>query len=327
MRALVTGATGCVGANIVAALLDQGYAVRALRRATSRLDALDDLAPTYVVGDVLDPESLCIAMRGCDIVFHAAAISQYWRNTLSLLYAANVIGTRNVLRCARAEGVARVVLTSSVAVFGVPSADGELLNETSSYAWSPGRFHYAHSKLLAEAEAQRAVAAGDDVVIVNPATVLGGRDINFVGGEILRSAQRGFFRFAPPGSMGVVSADAVGVGHVLAAERGRTGERYLLNGENITHFELLRLVAEITGAPAPLGILPRQLLQVLATIAWRTSSTLGLLHPAFLTQMDLSARDMVFDGSKAHQEIGFPRVAARTAVEEAWNWYRRNGFL
>ncbi|MCD6344872.1 MAG: SDR family NAD(P)-dependent oxidoreductase, partial [Anaerolineae bacterium] len=137
MRALVTGATGCVGANIVEALLEQGHTVRALQRSTSRLDALAGLAPEMVVGDVLDYDSLLAAMAGCDWVFHAAGISQYWRNKAELIYRVNVEGTRNVLRAALAQGVRRVIYTSSVGALGVPTRSGQHLDWTATFQPPP----------------------------------------------------------------------------------------------------------------------------------------------------------------------------------------------
>ncbi|HDQ35176.1 MAG TPA: NAD-dependent epimerase/dehydratase family protein [Chloroflexi bacterium] len=327
LRVLVTGATGCVGANIVEALLDNGYTVRALRRASSRLDALTGLEPAFVVGDVTDYDSLAAAMAGCQLVFHAAAISQYWRNSRELLYRVNVEGTRNVLRAAQSQGVERVIFTSSVAVLGVPTRPGQQLDETASFNLSPRRFPYGHSKVLAEAEVQRAVAAGLDAVIVNPVSVIGQRDVYFVGGEILRMATQGRLRVAPPGGMGVVSARAVGLGHLLAAERGVTGERYLLNGENLSHRALLEIVAEVTGARPPQWVAPRPLMGIAAALVdvWNRLRRRPPLVEG--NQLRLSAREMYFDGSKARQELDFAPIPARAAVEEAWRWYRQQGML
>lgn len=327
VRALVTGATGCVGANVVEVLLARGYTVRALRRRTSRLDALRGLDVDLCVGDVRDPASLRSAMSSCDLVFHAAAISQYWRNGPSLLYVVNVTGTRRVLAAALDCGVERVVLTSSVAALGLPRKGHPVLDETAGFNTMPGRFHYGHSKLLAEAEAARAVDAGLDVVCVNPSTVIGRRDINFVGGELLRAVQRGWFVAVPPGGMGVVSASAVGVGHVLAAERGRAGERYILNGENIKHRALVELVAAIVGGSPPLVELPATPMMLVAALARLGCRSLGLPVPGVVTQVDMSARNMYYDGSKAEQELDAPRSDAASAVREAWNWYRAEGLL
>ena len=326
-RALVTGATGCVGANIVEALFARGYDVRALRRTTSRLDALAGLDPEYATGDVLDEASLSAAMAGCDLVFHAAAVSQYWRNKPEAIYATNVEGTRNVLRAARAQGMQRVVFTSSVAVLGVPTERGQRLDETSVFNLRPAQFHYGHSKVLAEAEVQRAVADGLDVVIVNPVSVIGQRDIYFVGGEILRTAKRGLLIGAPPGGMGIVSAKATGEGHVLAAERGRTGERYILNGENVSHRALMAFAAEVTGGRAPWFTIPRVLMTPFATLVDLLNRVRRAVPLVDASQLHLSARDMYFDGSKAERELGFIGGSAQAAVAEAWAWYREQGLL
>jgi dihydroflavonol-4-reductase len=326
-RALVTGATGCVGANIVEALSARGYDVRALRRATSKLDALLGLDPEYATGDVLDEASLSAAMNGCALVFHVAAVSQYWRSRPEEIYAVNVDGTRNVLRAARAQGVQRVIFTSSAAVLGVPTRRGQWLDESAVFNLRPAQFHYGHSKVLAEAEVQRAVAEGLDVVIVNPVSVIGQRDIYFVGGEILRTAKRGLLIGAPPGGMGIVSAKATGVGHVLAAERGRTGEHYILNGENISHRALMTLAAEATGGRAPWFTIPRVLMSPFATLVdlWNHIRRAQPLIDG--SQLHLSARDMYFDGSKAERELGFAGGSAQASVAEAWAWYSEHGLL
>lgn len=326
-HALVTGATGCVGANIVEALLGRGYTVRALRRASSKLDALAGLDPDYATGDVMDEASLSAAMAGCELVFHAAAVSQYWRNKPEAIYAANVGGTRNVLRAALAQGVQRVVFTSSVAVLGVPTRRGQWLDESAVFNLRPAQFHYGHSKVLAEAEVQRAVAEGLDVVIVNPVSVIGQRDVHFVGGEILRTAKRGLLVAAPPGGMGIVAAKATGEGHVLAAERGRTGERYILNGENISHRALMTLAAEVTGAHAPWITIPRALMTPLAALVDLLNRVRRAAPLVDGSQLHLSARDMYFDGGKAERELGFVHGSARASVVEAWEWYREHGLL
>ncbi len=326
MRALVTGATGCVGANIVEALLAQGHEVRALRRRSSRLEALDGLTPEFVMGDVNDYSSLEAAMRGCDWVFHAAAISQYWRNKPEQIFRVNVDGTRNVLRAAQACGVRRVIFTSSAGALGVPERPGELIDETHPFNQPPARFPYGYSKLLAEQEVQAAVAAGLDVVIVNPVSVIGQRDVYFVGGEIIRQARRGRLLAVPPGGTSFVSARAVGLGHVLAAERGLSGERYLLAGDNVTFLELGRVVAEVIGGKPPRYVIPPRwsepLARALDALA-RVGISLGLEG----NQLRLSALPLYFDGRKAQRELGFPHVPLRDAVVEAWTWYREHGLL
>ena len=327
MRILVTGATGCVGANVVEALLERGHEVRAMQRSTSRLDALDGLAPEMVVGDVLDLDSLRAAMTGCDWVIHAAAISQYWRNGADLIYRVNVEGTRNALRAAQEAGVQRLVYTSSAAALGLPPTPGAVLDETSTFNLPPEHFPYGHSKVLAEAAVQEAVRNGLDAVIVNPVPVIGQRDIGFVGGEFLRAARQGKAVVAPPGGSGVVSARAVGRGHVLAAERGRTGERYLLNGENLRFRDLMATVADVVGARPPWFVIPRPAMRLFAAavgVANRVHNGPPLIDEV---QARLSAHKIYFDGGKAKRELGFPHVPARAAVEEAWTWYRNHDML
>lgn len=326
-RALVTGATGCVGANIVEALQKRGYAVRALRRETSSLAALVGLDPELAIGDVLDAPALRAAMDGCEVVFHAAAISQYWRNSPETIYTINVTGTHNVLQAARESGVRRVVFTSSVGALGIPLKRGALLDETATFNLPPARFPYGHSKALAEVEVQRAVAEGLDVVIVNPATVIGQRDIGFVGGEFLRAAQQGKAFAAPPGGVGVISASAVGRGHVLALERGRRGERYILSGENILYRELMAVVADIVGARRPWFVIPRPALEIAALAAQGAGRFRRAAPLVDANQMRLSVRRLYFDTSKAERELGLLSVPARRGVEEAWAWYQAQGLL
>ena len=316
-----------MGANIVEALAARGYAVRALRRASSKVDALAGLDPEYAIGDVLDEASLRAAMAGCALVFHAAAVAQYWRSGPEAIYAANVEGTRNVLRAALAQGVRRVVFTSSVAALGVPTRRGQWLDESAAFNLRPAQFHYGHSKVLAEADVQRAVAEGLDVVIVNPVSVIGQRDDHFVGGEILRTAKRGLFVAAPPGGMGVVSARATGEGHVLAAERGVTGERYILNGENVSHRALMTLAAEATGGRAPWMTIPRGLMAPLAALVDLLNHVRRATPLVDGRQLHLSMRNMYFDGSKAERELSFTGGSARESVLEAWAWYREHKLL
>jgi len=326
MRALVTGATGCVGANIVEALLERGYQVRALRRQSSRLDALEGLKPELVIGDVNDYASLEAAMQGCDWVFHAAAISQYWRNKKETIFKVNVEGTQNVLRAARACGVRRVIYTSSAGALGVPERPGELIDETHPFNQPPERFPYGYSKVLAEQEVQAAIAAGLDAVIVNPVGVIGQRDVYFVGGEILRQASRGRLIVVPPGGTNFVSARAVGLGHVLAAERGLCGERYILAGDNATYLELGHLVAEVVGCKPPRYVLPARAIGPVAAVL-DALKRVGLSPGIEGDQLRLGAFPLYFEGSKAERELGFPHVPLRAAIEEAWTWYRAHHWL
>ena len=324
--ALVTGATGCVGANVVAALLARGYDVRAMRRATSPLDALDGLEPELVVADVLDPASLVVAMRGCALVFHVAAVSDYWRTPAERIYRVNVAGTRYVLAAALETGVERLVYTSSIGALGVPPP-GHLLDESAAFNLPPRRFSYGHSKHLAEQAVQKAVARGLDAIIVNPTGVIGARDVHFIGGSILREVQRGLSWFAPPGGLNWVDAETVGLGHVLAAERGRTGERYILGGENVSHRAAMEIVAEVVGGRSPLLTLPRPLMSAVALLT-DGFNTVWPGAPLFSgEQVRLSGAEIYCDWSKARQELELPGTPFRTGVERAYAWYQAHGYL
>lgn len=327
MRALVTGATGCVGANVVEAAIDAGYEVRAMQRPTSSLGALDGLDVTMVTADLLEVDSLNGAVAGCDLVFHCAGIAQYWRNHAQRIYTVNVIGTRNLLQAALDAGVDRVVFTSSVAALGLPDQPGDLLDETACFDVAPGRFHYGYSKYLSEQQVHWAIGQGLDAVIVNPATVIGQRDIHFVGGELLRAAFRGWTIVAPPGGMGIVDARSVGIGHVLAAESGSTGERYILNGENISHYHLMTLIAEIVGKGRPVAVLPQPLVDVFTVVLRGYEWLGGTQLPVSSRQWALSACALYFDGTKAKQDLGFESACVREAIESAWQWYQAHGLL
>jgi dihydroflavonol-4-reductase len=324
--ALVTGATGCVGANVVAALLERGYDVRAMRRATSSLDALDGLDPELVVGDIMDGASLAAAMQGCALVFHVAAVSDHWRTSAERVYQINVEGTRNVLAAALEAGIERLVYTSSIGALGLPQA-GCLLDESATFNLPPRRFPYGHSKHLAEQAVQEAAARGLDAVIVNPAGVIGARDIHFIGGSVLREVQRGLSWFAPPGGLNWVDAETLGLGHVLAAERGRTEQRYILGGENISHRAAIEVVAEVVSGRRPVLTLPRPVMGLVAPLA-DGFNALWPGTPRFNGQQArLSSAEIYCDCRKAHEELGLPNTPFRTAVERAYAWYRAHSYL
>jgi len=327
MRALITGATGCVGANIAEALLASGYDVRALRRPSSQPAALEGLDVEFATGDVLDPASLTAATRDCALVFHTAAVSRYWRSDRESLYRVNVEGTRNLLAAAMAAGVQRVVCTSSIAALGVPRSAGALLDETCTFNVSPHRFPYGHSKYLADREVDAAVQRGLDAVIVNPTSVIGQRDVNFVGGELLRMTVQAWFVLTPCGGMGVIGAKEAGVGHVLAAERGSRGERYILSGQNIRHLDLIRLVAEVTGGKRPLGVVPKPLALSFAVLLRGLDRVRLNPFPLDPSQLDVGSSEIFADTTKARAALGFVGSPARVAVEEAWQWYRSHNLL
>ncbi len=326
MKVLVTGATGFVGSNVAAALAARGDRVRVLRRTTSRLDALEGVPVEYVVGDILDPDSLAAAMQGCRLVFHVAATSQYWRSSKETIYRVNVDGTRNVVRAALAAGVERMVHTSSVAALGYPPR-GALADESQVFPQSLSWWAYGHSKYLAELEVQKGVAQGLPAVIVNPTIVLGPRDVNFISGSLIRASVKGQLRVVPPGGSNMVHVADVVAGQLAAAERGRIGERYILGGENLSHREAATIVAEVTGGPRPLLVLPYWSLSPLAWLvdALNTFSR----RPPLVTgeQIRLGGETFYVDSSKAVRELGLPQTPFRQAAADAYAWYREHRLL
>ncbi|MEZ4770753.1 MAG: NAD-dependent epimerase/dehydratase family protein [Caldilineales bacterium] len=263
MLALVTGATGFVGANVVEALNLAGWQVRALHRSSSSLAALRGLAYEPAIGDVTDVESLRSAMTGCDAVFHVAGVTaDYWDQDVERLQAVNVGGTRNVVEAALAAGVDRLVHTSSQAALGFPDG-AQPMNESHSYNLPPAAYPYGYSKHLAELEVERAVGRGLHAVIVNPTVVLGPRDVTLTNSQIILEVQRGRVPLVPPGGINVVDATDLGRGHLLALQRGQPGQRYLLAGHNISNLDLTRRIADVLAVRPPRGTIPRSLIRPL----------------------------------------------------------------
>jgi dihydroflavonol-4-reductase len=326
MKALVTGATGFVGSNIAAALAARGDHVRVLRRATSRLDALEGVPVEYVVGDILDPDSLMAAMQDRELVFHVAAMSQYWRSNKDTVYRVNVEGTHNVMHAALAAKVQRVVHTSSVAALGYPPR-GTIADESQIFPPELSWWPYGHSKYMAELEVGKAVERGLPAVIVNPTIVIGPKDVNFISGSLIRASVKGQLRVVPPGGSNIVHVDDVVAGHLAAARLGRVGERYILGGENLSHWEAAETIASVTGGARPRLVLPHWPLPPLA----RFIDAFNALNPqpplVAGEQILLGGETFYVNNSKAVHELGLPQTPFRQAVADAYTWYREHGLL
>lgn len=322
--ALVTGATGFIGSALCRALLDRGYKVRALHRASSSLVALQDLPVERSVGDILNPESLTPAMRGIDLVFHTATQSAYVRRP-EIVLETTVDGTRNILLAAIESGVRRVVYTSSIAAMGAPP-EGELLTEQHTFNLPPKRFLYGYAKRQAEIEVLKLAARGLDVVIVNPTIALGPGDVNVISGLLVTEAARGWGFFWLEGGMNTVHIDDVVAGHLAAADKGRTGDRYILGGENLTIREVFTTVNEIVGRRPPWLKIPSQLIGPLARAIDLLSPLLNLSINS--GQLLLGQHYPYCDLSKAQRELGLSDPKSfRQAVQDAYDWYREHGFL
>ncbi|HEU0190996.1 MAG TPA: NAD-dependent epimerase/dehydratase family protein [Mycobacterium sp.] len=328
MLAFVTGGTGLVGSNLVAGLLGQGVDVRVLSQPGVSTSALDGLEYQTHIGDILDDvDALAAAMTGCAWVFHVAAISDYWRyRGQQQLYRTNVEGTRNMLAAALRAGVQRFVLTSSIGALGVP-APGHHLTEADEFNLRPRRFPYGYSKYLAEGELRRAVAAGLPAVAVNPSVVIGPRDVNQINSAMFIEAERGRLRIAPPGGTNFVAVADVVAGHIAAAQGGRIGERYILAGENLSFRDAFGAVCAMVGRPPPKVMLPRWVIPVASGAVAAVAAVVGPRLPIDAKQMRLSSLGIYADGGKARRELGVPLTPFRTAIGDAYAWYREHGYL
>jgi dihydroflavonol-4-reductase len=321
MRVLVTGSTGFVGGALCRALLAQGHQVRAFHRPGSALRLLEGLPVEHALGDLTQPETLLPAMQGIEVVFHAAA-QLGGKGPLAQFLAVTAQGTRALLQAAQAAGVRRVVHTSSVAALGVPEVGPVkgvgLLDELHTWNYPPERWRYGYAKYQAELEVQRAVAMGMDVVIVNPSIVFGPGDIYRAQSSLVVVQARHPIPVSLPGGSNVVHLDDVVAGHLAALERGRTGERYILGGENLSHTALLRLAADVTGTRAARVVLPVWTAKLLAHLQ-------PVLHlPIGADELGLAGYQFYYDTGKARRELGLAApVPARRALQDAYDWFKR----
>jgi dihydroflavonol-4-reductase len=325
MKALVTGGTGFLGANLAKGLLAQGWSVRILRRKTSPLAAVKDLPVEHALGDITDPASLPAAMQGIDVVFNVAAISQYWRSTPNSIYKVNVGGAQNVFDAAARSGVQRVVHTSSAAAVGI--IRGRSATEDDPFNQPPDRFPYGHSKWLSEQIVYERVQAGQDIVMVNPAGIIGARDINWISGSILREAKRGHIPVIPQGGVNFVAVQDVVAGHIAAVEKGRAGERYILGGENLTNRQTTLMACEIVGVKPPRITQPRWTIPIAGWVLDMITKIVGPRLPLSGEQMRLTAEYIFFDSSKAQRELGLPHTPVRQALQECYDWYVEHRYL
>jgi dihydroflavonol-4-reductase len=303
-----------------------GHGVRVLHRASSKRDALAGVTYSSAIGDILDTDSLRRACEGCDWVFHVAAVADYWRADHAKMFDANVRGTQLVLAAAREVGVKRVVFTSSAAAVGL-RADGTPSDERDAFNLPPDHFPYGYSKALAERVVGEAVAAGQDVVTVNPVVILGPGDINQISGDfVIKIKKLGWQIPVPPGGVAVTDVRDVARWHIAAAERGTTGERYILGSENYAYHYWFALIADVIGAPRPSFPLPSAIIPIAATVI-DAARAAGLKLPVDADQTRLGGRKLYFDHSKAWATLGAPRIAMRQSVQDTYDWYRATGVL
>ena len=328
MRALVTGATGFVGGNLVRALLHEDVEVRALVRSEGHHPALDGLRVERMPGDIGDPESLRAAATGCDVVSHVAALTTLWDRDRRKHHQANVVGTRNVLAAAEAAGVERVVHTSTWVVVGRP-APGALATEDTPPSIADLRGAYRRTKWLAEQAVHAAVARGQDVVIASPTVPIGPWDVKPTPtGRIVLDFIRGRIPVAVGVHLNLIDVDDVAQGHIGAWRHGRRGERYLLGNWNTTLPEVLSALSEITGrrpprlrAPAALMLAAAHMDAVLEGMILRRQPYLPL------EAARLARHRMAADCTKAISELGLPQSSVARALERSVRWFTDHGYV
>jgi dihydroflavonol-4-reductase len=325
VTALITGGTGFIGAHIARVLIEQGHTARVLRRESSPLTALEGLTVEHAIGDVTDSASLDKAMIGCQWVFHVAAVADYWRADKTRLYDVNVGGTRKVLESAQRAGVQRVVFTSSGMAVGV-RADGQPADETVPFNFDPKFSPYAHSKFLAEQEVDKAVAAGQQVVTLCPAVVIGPGDINQISGSLVIELARGGVPVIPPGSITLVDVRDVALAHVVAAQVGRSGEKYLLGSYNLSWQTMTKTTAKVIGVRSPWFVVPRLLVSPIA-ITVGLLRRIGVRMAMDSAQIRMSARDIQFDCHKAWRELGEPQIGLEQSLRDTYDWYVAHGVI
>ncbi len=327
MRALVTGATGFVGAALARTLCAAGWQVRVLVRADSDRRNLRTLSVEPVVGDLTDASSLERAVEHCDAVFHAAADYRLWVPQPEQMYRANVEGTQNLLEEADCAGVLRIVYTSSVATIGLPP-DGGLGTEATPVGLPDMVGHYKRSKFLAERKALEAAERGVPVVIVNPAAPVGPRDIKPTPtGQVILDAALGRTPAYVDTGLNVVHVDDVAMGHVLAYHHGRLGERYILGGQNLPLREILIEVTRLAGRRRPLLRLPHGVVLPIAYAAELLAKLTGKPTRVTVDSVRMARKYMYFSSEKAVRELGYRFRPATLAFEDALKWFREEGYL
>ncbi len=327
MLAFVTGATGFLGSHVARVLAAQGAELRLLVRSTSDLRNVADLNADRVIGDLRDPASIEKALTGCDALFHVAADYRLWVRDPEQMYRSNVEGTRSLIQAARKQGVRRIVYTSSVATMGFGS-NGTLADEDSPVSLADMIGPYKRSKFMAEQVAFEAARAGVDVVMVNPTTPIGERDLKPTptGRIVVDFLKRKFPAYVDTG-LNLVDATECARGHVQAFEKGRAGERYILGGENLTLKQILDRLSAITKLPSPTVKLP----YVFALAAGVVDETvtgriLGKEPRATIDAVRMGRKKMFITSAKAEKELGWRSVPVDRALQRSVDWFHANGY-
>ncbi len=324
---LVTGASGFIGSSIVRKLIDQGRKVRCYNEPGANLGNLDGLDVENVEGDINDRQKIGEALKGCDTLYHLAAIYKLWLPDNALMYDVNVEGTKTVLFAAMKAKLKKVVYTSSIAAVGQPES-GDLADETTGFNLWEDSNHYIRSKWLSERDALRFAAEGVPIVIVNPAFPFGERDIAPTPtGRLIIETLNGKVPGYMDGGFNVVDVDDVAEAHILAEKKGKVGERYILGNHNVSYKEFYDAVAEIGGCKPIKRKLPSSLLWSLGWAMEKYADNVSHEAPTLTYKTArYGTRQLWFDCTKAHGTLGMPRTPFRETIERSIRWFRANGY-
>jgi dihydroflavonol-4-reductase len=329
MKTLITGATGFIGSAVLRQLIVAGHDVRALIRQKSDRRNIAGLPVEVVYGDLTDRQSLDHGMKGCSTLFHVAADYRLWVLKPEEMYEVNVVGTRNIMYAALNAGIKRVVYTSSVATLGL-TPDGSPADEETPVSLKDMIGHYKRSKFMAEAEVKRlADERGLPVVIVNPSTPVGPRDIRPTPtGRIIVDAASGRMPAYVDTGLNLVHVDDVAIGHLLALEHGKRGDRYILGGQNLTLKEIICGIAAITRQTPPNIRLPHLVVFPIAYVSEVWARLVSRREPRVtLNGVRLARKKMFFSIEKARCSIGFNPRPVEGALRDAVAWFRENGYI
>jgi dihydroflavonol-4-reductase len=329
MKSLVTGANGFVGSAVVRCLLAAGHDIRALVRPGSNRRNLDTLPVEIAKGDLLDPASLKRAVAGCDNLFHVAADYRLWIPDPETMYETNVRGTETLILAAAEAGVKRMVYTSSVATLGLSlNRDGRPASEETPSLLENMTGHYKRSKFLAEQAVKKLTDERKlPLVIVNPSTPIGPRDIRPTPtGRIVLDTLCGRMPAYSDVGLNIVHVDDVARGHLLAFERGRPGERYILGGENMTLLQILQIIDDITGKKTRRLYLPLKLILPVAWMMEKIALITDIEPRATVDSIRMAKTRMYFSSDKAVRELGYQFRPARQALQDAIRWFIENDY-
>jgi dihydroflavonol-4-reductase len=327
MKVFLTGATGFVGSHVARVYADAGAELRLLTRSSSNLASIEGMAADVVVGDLREPEGLRSAISGCEAVVHVAADYRLWVRDPKSMYAANVDGTRELLRIASESGVRRVVYTSSVATMGFRK-DGTIVNEDSPVSIEDMIGHYKRSKFLGELEAIKAARAGQEVMILNPTTPIGAGDAKPTptGRIVVDFLNKNFPAYVDTG-LNLVDVNEVARMHLVALDKGTPGERYILGGENLTLKQILDRMSAITGLPSPTMKVPHAVAMGFAFFDENfTGKLLGKEPRATVEAVRMGKKMMFASSAKAERELGFKVLPVYGALRAAIEWFVAHGY-